>query len=151
MTDEDAPAEAGTSEEQHETDGSGIPVEAVAEGEAEQEQEDEQDMAGELDEAIEMLEALRDDDPENIGAIALVVNTKNGMPASLYEDDERVEDGERPDGTTWRVVNSDLTGYDETSDVVATLAGFNSGLEDAEVLMEQPRGPMGLGAMLGME
>lgn len=156
MADDNAPEESGTSEEQDENS---IPVDTAEGGlmqeapEAEDEQEDEeQDMAAELDEAIEMLEALRDDDPENVGAVALVVNTKNGMPREAVEakgEELPVDatDEDLPDGTTWRVVNDGLEGYGDVNDVIATLAGFNDGLEQAEVVMEQPKGP--LGALFG--
>lgn len=171
MADEATPENSGTtgeqddhrldgaepSEQQGPTDeqGDGLAVQAVDEADHEQEQEDggEMDMAEELDEAIEMLEALRDDDPENVGTIAVVVNTKNGMPqAAVDAKGEDAPEGEDlPDGTTWRVVNSSLEGYDDVDDVVATLAAFNSGLGNAEVQMERPSGPAGLGAMLGLE
>ena len=170
MADETTPENSGTTEEQDDhrlagaepseqqgpTDeqGDGLAVQAVDEADHEQAQEgDEQDMAVELDEAIEMLEALRDDDPQNVGVVSVVVNTKNGMPqAAVDAKGEDAPEGEDlPDGTTWRVVNSSLEGYDDVDDVVATLAAFNSGLEDAEVAMERPSGPAGLGAMLGLE
>jgi hypothetical protein len=61
MADEDAPAEAGTSEEPSEND-SGLAVQAVDPGEAEQEQEaEDMDMAEQMQEAVEMLEALAED------------------------------------------------------------------------------------------
>ena len=145
MADDDSPADAGTTEEPSENE-TGIPVEATDEAIPEDEQQQaEQDMAEELDEAIEMLEALREDDPENVGALALVVNTKNGMPREAAEaKGEEIPEGEDlPDGTTWRVLNASLDGYEDVNDVMATIAGFNSGLDDAEVPVEQPSGPLG--------
>jgi len=170
MADETTPENSGTTEEQDDhrlggaepseqqgpTDeqGDGLAVQAVDEADHEQEQAGgEQDMAQELDEAIEMLEALRDNDPENVGVVSVVVNTKNGMPQAAVDAKgaDAPEGEDLPDGTTWRVVNSSLEGYDDVDDVVATLAAFNSGLTDAEVAMERPSGPAGLGAMLGLE
>ena len=138
MNDDDAPADAGTTEEQHETDGSGIEVQAVDEDEAEQEQ-DEQDMAGELGELQEMLERL---DPENVGVIGCVVVTKE-----TYENPE----GEDTTGFQFRVVNASLDGYEDVNDVAATLAEFNDSLDTIEVQTEKPKGPAGLGAMFGLE
>ena len=138
MTDEDAPAEAGTSEEQHETDGSGIPVQAVAEGEAEQEQ-DEMNMAEQMAELQEILGRV---DPENVAVAGATLVTKE-----TYEN----ADGEDTTGFQWRVVNPDLDGYEDVNDVVRTLAEFNDSLDTIEVAMEKPKGPAGLAGMLGLE
>lgn len=143
MADETTPENSGTTEEQHGNDG--LAVEAVDETEGEQEQAGEMDMAAQMQEAVEILEALSED-PENVAVLGIVVNTKNGIPEELADDPEDPADGE-----TWRIVNPDLEGYEDVNDVVRTLAAFNAGLEDAEVAMERPSGPAGLGAMLGLE
>jgi hypothetical protein len=143
MADEKVPEDSGTTDEQFENDG--LAVEAVDEAEQEQEQEDEMDMAEQMQEAVEMLEALSED-PENVAALGIVVNTKNGIPEELADD---VEDP--TGGMTWRIVNPDLEGYENVRSVVRTFAAFNAGLEEAEVPMERSSGPGGLGAMLGLE
>lgn len=148
MASEDAPEESGTNEEQHEND---IAVEATDEvpdpvDAPEQEREgDGQGMAGEMEEIQERLASI---DPANIGAISVVVCTKNPMESVDCE----AENGGSPDGFSWRVINASLEGYDDVNDVVAALAAFNSGLEDAQVEMERgrPSGPAGLlGDLLG--
>jgi len=109
-----------------------------------QNDEDEMDMADKMQEAVEILEALSED-PENVAVLGIVVNTKRGIPEELADDAEDPADGE-----TWRVVNPSLEGYEDVGHVVRTLAGFNAGLEDADVPMERPSAPAGLGPMLRM-
>jgi hypothetical protein len=87
---------------------------------------------------------VTDDHEQDSQDMAAAVDAKAGS-------EDRAEDEALPDGTTWRVVNVSLEGYDDVDDVVATLAAFNDGIQDAEVQMERPSEPDGLGAMLGLE
>ena len=134
MTDSDEPADAGTTEEQREE----LTVDAVDAADAEQEQQEDDgvDMAAEMAEAQDHLAQF---DPENVAACAVVVSTKQPV-----ENPE----GEQSDGLQWRVLNSDLEGYDDTRDVLTTVLSFNDALEDVQIPTEKPRG---LGAVLGLE
>jgi len=143
MTDDTAPEDSGTSEEQTQN----IAVDAVGDATSEQEQaqqqEDEVDLEAEL---AELQDKLANLDPENVGAVACVVCTKQPMEDAADEDAP-----EAPDGFSWRVMDDSLEGYDDVNDVLATLSSFNDGLERCEVQFERPSGPMDLGAMLGLE